>query len=129
MMTYLLGAQSFPFGEKVMDITELQPKTLEQLRVVARDWDIPAYSRLKKDDLILRLMRANAEKPESELPSFSLSILPVILPIVLISLASTFIAIQGKGFDTGDAWAEARTVASAAPFEVDGRSMVVLRCG
>ena len=47
-------------------------------------------------------LRANAEKPESELPSFSLSILPVILPIVLISLASTFIAIQGKGFDTGD---------------------------
>jgi len=46
-------------------------------------------------------LRANAGKPESELPSFGWSILPVILPIVLISLASTFIAIQGKGFETG----------------------------
>ena len=47
-------------------------------------------------------LRANAEKPESELPSFGWSILPVILPIVLISLASTFVAIQGRGFETGD---------------------------
>ena len=31
-------------------------------------------------------------------------------------------------FDTGDAWAQPRTVAGDAPFEVDGRSMVVLRC-
>jgi GntP family gluconate:H+ symporter len=46
-------------------------------------------------------LRANAEKPESELPSFGWSILPVILPILLISVASTFIAIQGKGFETG----------------------------
>jgi H+/gluconate symporter-like permease len=52
--------------------------------------------------LSLAHLRANAEKPEFELPSFGWSILPVILPIVLISLASTFIAIQGKGFDTGD---------------------------
>ncbi len=47
-------------------------------------------------------LRANAEKPESELPSFGWSILPVILPIALISVSSTFIAIQGKGFETGD---------------------------
>jgi H+/gluconate symporter-like permease len=52
--------------------------------------------------LSLAELRANAEKPESELPSFGWSILPVILPIVLISVASTFIAIQGKGFETGD---------------------------
>ncbi|MBI4771793.1 MAG: Rho termination factor N-terminal domain-containing protein, partial [Chloroflexi bacterium] len=50
-----------------MDISELQPKTLEELRVVARQWDIPAYSRLKKDDLIVRLLRANAEKQGLEL--------------------------------------------------------------
>jgi H+/gluconate symporter-like permease len=47
-------------------------------------------------------LRANAERPESQLPSFTLSILPVILPIALISLASTFIAIQGKGFEPDD---------------------------
>lgn len=47
-------------------------------------------------------MRKNAEKPESELPGFWPSIMPVILPIALISTASTFIAIQGKGFDRSD---------------------------
>jgi len=47
-------------------------------------------------------LQANAEKPESELPSFVLAILPVVLPIALISLASTFVAIQGKGFDRED---------------------------
>lgn len=52
--------------------------------------------------LSLADLRANAGKPESELPSFGWSILPVILPIVLISGASTFVAIQGKGFETGD---------------------------
>jgi len=50
-----------------MDITELEPKTLDQLRVVAKQWDIPGYSRLKKDDLIVRLLRANAEKQGLEL--------------------------------------------------------------
>jgi len=50
-----------------MDISELQSKTLEELRGVARDWDVPRYSRLKKDDLIVRLLRANAEKQGLEL--------------------------------------------------------------
>ncbi len=50
-----------------MDISELQSKTLGELRATARQWDIPAYSRLKKDDLILRLLRANAEKQGLEL--------------------------------------------------------------
>jgi gluconate:H+ symporter, GntP family len=35
------------------------------------------------------------DKPESELPSFFASILPVIVPILLISLASTVAAIEG----------------------------------
>lgn len=47
-------------------------------------------------------MRRNAERPESELPGFWPSILPVILPIALISTASSFIAIQGKGFERRD---------------------------
>jgi GntP family gluconate:H+ symporter len=37
-----------------------------------------------------------SRKPESELPSFFWSILPVILPIALISLASTFVVIRGS---------------------------------
>ncbi|MBK8001656.1 MAG: GntP family permease [Verrucomicrobia bacterium] len=47
-------------------------------------------------------LRANAEKPESDLPGFMASITPVILPILLISGASTLIAIQGKGFEKTD---------------------------
>jgi gluconate:H+ symporter, GntP family len=35
------------------------------------------------------------DRPESELPPFSLSILPVVLPILLISLASTVNALKG----------------------------------
>jgi transcription termination factor Rho len=50
-----------------MDISELEPKSLEELRVLARQWDIPSYGKLKKDDLIVRLMRANAEKQGLEL--------------------------------------------------------------
>lgn len=41
-------------------------------------------------------------KPESELPPFAIAILPVILPIVLISMASAFNAIQGKPFVVRD---------------------------
>ncbi len=44
-----------------MNITELEAKTLEELRETARQMDISGYSRLKKDDLILRLLKANAE--------------------------------------------------------------------
>jgi transcription termination factor Rho len=50
-----------------MDIAELQQQSLSELRSTARQWDIPAYSKLKKEDLILRLLRANAEKNGLEL--------------------------------------------------------------
>lgn len=40
-------------------------------------------------------LRAIVDQPESELPSFTWSVLPIILPIVLISLASTLAAISG----------------------------------
>jgi len=44
-----------------VNITELEAKTLDELRETARQMDISGYSRLKKDDLILRLLKANAE--------------------------------------------------------------------
>ena len=44
-----------------MNIAELELKTLEELRDMARDKDISGYSRLKKDDLVLRLLQAQAE--------------------------------------------------------------------
>jgi transcription termination factor Rho len=50
-----------------MDITDLQSRTLEELRGMARTLSIPTFSRLKKEDLILGLLRANAEKQGLEL--------------------------------------------------------------
>lgn len=44
-----------------MDFIELETKTLGDLREVARDMDISGTSRLKKEDLIMRLLQAKAE--------------------------------------------------------------------
>ncbi len=45
-----------------MNIVELETKTLDELRDIAREKDVSGYSRLKKDDLILRLLKAHAEE-------------------------------------------------------------------
>jgi transcription termination factor Rho len=45
-----------------VNIAELELKTLEELREMAREMDVSGYSRLKKDDLILRLLQAQAEE-------------------------------------------------------------------
>lgn len=50
-----------------MDIAELEVQNLETLREMARDADIAGFSRLKKQDLILRLLRDKAEKQGHEL--------------------------------------------------------------
>ena len=44
-----------------MDITQLEKKTLGDLRQLARDHDIAGFSRLKKQELILVLLHRNAE--------------------------------------------------------------------
>ena len=44
-----------------MNIAELETMTLSELRDMARQKDIVGYSRLKKQDLILRLLRSHAE--------------------------------------------------------------------
>ncbi len=44
-----------------MDFVELDNKTLSELRELAKSMEISGYSRLKKDDLILSLLRAKAE--------------------------------------------------------------------
>lgn len=69
------------------------------MKWVNRRMDIPLR---EVPGMSLADMRRNAEKPESELPGFWPSIAPVILPIALISTASTFIAIQGRGFERTD---------------------------
>ncbi len=45
-----------------MDIAQLEKQTLEELRQVARDMGVSGISRLKKQELILSLMRENAER-------------------------------------------------------------------
>ncbi|MBX3063650.1 MAG: transcription termination factor Rho [Anaerolineae bacterium] len=50
-----------------MDIAELEQQSLDSLRTLARDADIAGFSRLKKSDLIVRLLRDKAEKQGHEL--------------------------------------------------------------
>jgi len=45
-----------------VDFIELEAKTLTELRELARSMDLSGTSRLKKEDLILRLLRAKAEQ-------------------------------------------------------------------
>jgi transcription termination factor Rho len=45
-----------------VDFAELETKTLNELRELAKSMEISGYSRLKKEDLILRLLRAKAEQ-------------------------------------------------------------------
>jgi len=45
-----------------VDMASLETRTLTELRELAKEWEISGYSRLKKEDLILRLLRAKAER-------------------------------------------------------------------
>ena len=45
-----------------LDMASLESRTLAELRELAKDWEISGYSRLKKEDLILRILRAKAER-------------------------------------------------------------------
>ncbi len=45
-----------------MNFVDLENSTLDQLQATARDLRITGHSRLKKHDLIMRLLRANAEQ-------------------------------------------------------------------
>jgi len=45
-----------------MNITELETRTVAELRDIARDWDLSGYTALKKQDLIFRLLEAETER-------------------------------------------------------------------
>jgi transcription termination factor Rho len=45
-----------------MNIAQLESLSLDELREIAKNMDITGYSRLKKYDLVMRLLRANAEQ-------------------------------------------------------------------
>lgn len=44
-----------------MNMAQLEAKTLEELRALAKGLEIVGYSKLKKDDLILKILKTNAE--------------------------------------------------------------------
>jgi len=48
--------------EELRDLAREMGMTLEELRDLAREMGVSGYSRLKKNDLIFRLLRANAEQ-------------------------------------------------------------------
>jgi transcription termination factor Rho len=50
-----------------MNISELEKTSLVELRRMAKEFEIPAGARMKKEDLILRLLQANAERQGLEL--------------------------------------------------------------
>ncbi len=50
-----------------MNIGQLEDMTLADLRKMSRDLKIPGSSRMKKDDLVLRIMQADAERQGLEL--------------------------------------------------------------
>ena len=45
-----------------IEMADLEVQTLADLRELAKEWEVSGYSRLKKEDLILRLLRAKAER-------------------------------------------------------------------
>ncbi|MGD2176532.1 MAG: transcription termination factor Rho [Anaerolineae bacterium] len=45
-----------------VNILGLQEKTVDELRDLAKEWDVSGYSSLKKDDLIVRLLQAKTER-------------------------------------------------------------------
>lgn len=49
-------------NEPRLSIKDLETLTLEQLRMLARDMDLPGYIRLKKDQLIIRILEVSAKR-------------------------------------------------------------------
>lgn len=45
-----------------ININTLQEMTVDELREMAREWELSGYSGLKKDDLIMRLLQAKTER-------------------------------------------------------------------
>jgi len=45
-----------------VNIVNLQERTMDELRDLAREWDVSGYSNLNKNDLIMRLLQAKTEQ-------------------------------------------------------------------
>jgi transcription termination factor Rho len=69
----LLLSNSDFFPPPPMKISTLQDKKLDELRDIARDLDLSGYSKLRKQDLIYRILEAQAEGAASDADSASSS--------------------------------------------------------
>ena len=56
-----MDPERFPFMSDPMKISTLQEKKLDELREIARELDLSGYSDLRKQDLIYRILEAQAE--------------------------------------------------------------------
>lgn len=55
------GGISTPIGTANAGLFELENKSIDELQELARDYDIPGFNRLKKQDLIYRLLQVQTE--------------------------------------------------------------------
>ena len=55
------GGISTPVAPANAGLVELENKSMDELQEMARDFDVPGYNRLKKPDLIYRLLQAQTE--------------------------------------------------------------------
>ena len=59
-----------------MEIAELEHRTLDELRRLAREAEVPRFTRMKKQDLILGLLRSEAERRGHKLRGGVLEVMP-----------------------------------------------------
>jgi transcription termination factor Rho len=57
----------YQLGRNVMKVLELEKTPLNSLRQIAKDLDVKGFNRLKKEDLILQIQQAEAEREGLEL--------------------------------------------------------------
>ena len=59
-----------------MNIADLQSKTIAELHEIAKEYEVPGYSKLRKKELILEILRAETEKEGLILAEGVLEVLP-----------------------------------------------------
>ncbi|NQT48124.1 MAG: Rho termination factor N-terminal domain-containing protein, partial [Chloroflexi bacterium] len=59
-----------------MNFAELETMKREDLIGLAKDWDVPGYSTLKKNELVLSLLQAQAEKEGNTIATGMLEVTP-----------------------------------------------------
>ena len=52
----------------MFDISELNNKKVDELKAIAKDLTVPSYNKLKKEDLVYKILDAQAEKPQPDAP-------------------------------------------------------------